>query len=46
MHEVIELTLAKVRRYKNLGYDGVSFRADMLMSPGGQRDDPSIVATP
>mgnify|MGYP004676809961 FL=1 len=39
MHEVIELTLAKVRRYKNLGYDGVSFRADMLMSPGGQRDD-------
>ena len=39
MHEVIELTLAKVRRYKNLGYDGVSFRADMLMNPGGQRDD-------
>ena len=39
MHEVVDLTLAKLRRYRNLGYDGVSFRADILMSPGGKRDD-------
>ena len=39
MHEVVELTVSKLRRYKNLGYDGVSFRADMLMNPGGKRDD-------
>ncbi len=39
MQEVIDLTLARIRRYKNLGYDGVSFRCDMMMAPGGQRDD-------
>ncbi len=39
MQEVIELTIAKLRRYKNLGYDGVSFRCDMMMNPGGRRDD-------
>ena len=37
--EVIEKTLEKLRRYKHLGYDGVSFRCDMIMAPGGKRDD-------
>lgn len=37
--EAIDLTIAKIRRYKNLGYDGVSFRCDMLMNPGGVRED-------
>ena len=39
VQETIDLTIAKIRRYKNLGYDGVSFRCDMLMAPGGVRDD-------
>ena len=37
--EVIDLTVAKLRRYRNLGYDGVSFRCDMLLQPGKHRDD-------
>ena len=39
MHEAVELTVEKIRRYKNLGYDGVSFRCDMFLAPGGKRDD-------
>jgi len=38
--EVIENTMEKLRRYKHLGYDGVSFRCDMMMTPGKKRDDP------
>lgn len=37
--EVIDLTVAKLRRYKNLGYDGVSFRCDLMLQPGGHRED-------
>ena len=37
--EVIGLTVDKIRRYRNLGFDGVSFRCDMLMNPGGVRED-------
>ena len=37
--EVIEKTMEKLRRYKHLGYDGVSFRTDMMMTPGKHRDD-------
>lgn len=37
--EVIGLTVDKTRRYRNLGFDGVSFRCDMLMNPGGVRED-------
>ena len=39
MGEAVELTVQKLRRYKNLGYDGVSFRCDMFLAPGGVRDD-------
>lgn len=39
IQETIDGTVAKIRRYRNLGYDGVSFRCDMLMNPGGVRDD-------
>lgn len=45
MGEVIDLTVAHLRRYKNLGYDGVSFRCDMFLTPGGQRDDEYSGAT-
>lgn len=37
--EVIDLTIAKIRRYRNLGYDGVSFRCDLMLQPGGHRED-------
>lgn len=39
MQEAIDGTISKLRRYKNLGYDGVSFRCDAMLTPGGQRDD-------
>lgn len=33
IHEVIEAYVAKVRRYKNLGFDGVNYRCDMVLCP-------------
>ena len=39
MGEAVALTVDHLKLLKHLGYDGVSFRCDMIMAPGGVRDD-------
>lgn len=39
MQEAVDLTVEHIALYKHLGFDGVSFRCDGVIAPGGKRDD-------